>query len=70
MLGFFPAFDSDMSDSRFVYRTPAATGADVEAKPAPAFRGPTRVRTAVSVSKSPRGQPAALEPGEEIDNGL
>jgi len=59
-----------MSDSWFVYRTPAATFANVEAKPAPPFCGLTTARTAVSASKSAAGGPAALEPGEEVDNGL
>jgi hypothetical protein len=52
MLGFFPAFASAMSDSSFVYRTPVEARANVEAKPAPPFRGLTTARTAVSVSKS------------------
>jgi hypothetical protein len=41
-----------MSDSSFVYRTPVEARANVEAKPAPPFRGLTTARTAVSVSKS------------------
>jgi len=59
-----------MSDSWFVYRTPAATCANVEAKPAPPFCGLTTARTALSASKSIAAGPAALEPGEKIDNGL
>jgi len=59
-----------MSDSWFVYRTPVATCANVEAKPAPPFCGLTTAGTAVSAGKSIPGGPAALEPGEKIDNRL